>query len=238
MVWAATAVAAVGVVSSYMGAQQASADANRARRSGEKAARNQLQMEQQKLDFAKEQYDDWDDIYGPAQERMAQFYNNLTPDQLAATGLQKQAETFAQVRAGTKRTAAQKGINSPALDMMEQQIDIEEAKGKAQIRADAPGKVAQMQGGFVAAGKGAANPYGSAVMGAQGSMGATYGGAANMAFQREAQANQAGANAWGAIGQGLQTGISAYTRSQANKQYGGWDPNSYDSGIPGDVSIG
>lgn len=102
------------------------------------------------LDFAMERYDDWKAIFGPLEENMADFYNNLTPEVLETAGLELQSEEFSKAREQAMTTLEQRGLTGSGLEAdFTAKSNLTSAESRAKIRRDAPFKVAEMQQGFL-----------------------------------------------------------------------------------------
>ena len=131
----------VGAGLSYMGSRSASKDA-----SG--AASDQLGFEQEK-------YDDWNDIYGPVQDNLADYYGGLTPEYYEVQGLEafekEKAVAFEQLDA----ELAQRGITDSGIAAsIESQQALSSAQTRAQIRTEAPAKAAEEKLRFLQVGLG------------------------------------------------------------------------------------
>lgn len=102
------------------------------------------------LDFEKEKYQEWKDIYGDVEQNLADFYENMTPDFLIGAGLQEEAKSFSTAQTNIKTSLAQRGLGGGGLeaDLIAGQ-EIGSAENRAQIRRDAPLKVAEMKQNFL-----------------------------------------------------------------------------------------
>jgi len=212
MGWVAVAVAGATLVSGWMASQSAASSAASARRAADANARLQYDMEQQKLDFAKEQQAKWEERYGPIEDNLASFYGSLSESSLAASGLQQQAKAFTEAKANIARQAAQSGMSNTALKSIEANMELQNAEEKAKIRAEAPMKVAEAKSGFLAAGRGQ-NPRGM-VSDAMGSMSQMYGNRQNMYMNQMMGYQQQQAAGWQTMGNALETGANAYMKYQ------------------------
>ena len=67
MTWGLTAVAGATVIGAGMQASSASDAADAA-----------AQASAEELAFAQQQYDDWQEVYGPIQDNLSDYYSNLT----------------------------------------------------------------------------------------------------------------------------------------------------------------
>jgi hypothetical protein len=146
----ATAIAGAAVV----GAVAQSKAASKANRTAKNSAAAEL-------DFAKQQYQDWQDIFGPIQDNLADYYNNLTPDYIAATGLQNVETERAAALERVNQSLAQRGLLGSGLEAAAiTDIELETAERKSQVRSDAPMQAAQQKLGFLSLGYGQ-NPAGT-----------------------------------------------------------------------------
>jgi hypothetical protein len=105
------------------------------------------------------QYDRWNSIYGTLQENLGEFYNNLTPQMLSATNLQMRQREYQTAVDTVRKNFAQRGVASGAQSAIEAGMAMENAKARAQIRADAPFQVAEAQTGFLASTSNIRNAY-------------------------------------------------------------------------------
>ena len=180
MVWAATAVAGATIVGGYMSSREAS----KSRKAASKASAAQLSFEYEK-------YDDWNETYGPLQDNLAEYYNNVTPEYYASVGVEKFNEEF---QVGMKRLTenfAQRGIDpdSAFAASTQAQAELGAAESRAGIRRDAPRQAAEDQGRFLQIGLGQ-NP-GSSISSALANKSTNAANSAN-------SASTAAGNAWGA----------------------------------------
>jgi len=180
MVWAATAVAGATLVSGYMGS-----------RSADKASDAASDASDAQLSFEYEKYDDWNETYGPLQDNLAEYYNNVTPEYYAAVGVEKFNEEF---QVGMKRideSFAQRGIDpsSGIAGSVKSQAELDAAETRAGIRREAPRQANEDRSRFLQIGMGQ-NP-GSSLSSSL----------ANSATNKANSANNAATaagNAWGA----------------------------------------
>lgn len=221
MTWGATAVAGATLISGYMGASSAE-------KSQDKAMKSQERMSANQLAFQREQYEDWQRIYGPIQQNLGEFYSNLTPEKVTALALDQQHQAFLQQQEDIQRSFGQKGIDSPAQQMITQQAQLDYAKTKAETRFTAPLMLASEQGKFTAMGRGIQNPYASGVASAYGQQADFYGSRANYYGNQATQGYQIMAQGAGQLAQ-------AYARSNP-PQPAPQQPGPYADGyvFPGD----
>lgn len=146
----ATAIAGAAVLGAVV-SKNASDKAN-------KTAKNAAQSE---LAFAQQQYDDWLEVFGPIQDNLADYYNNLTPDYIASTGLQNVERERASALDRVNQSLAQRGLLGSGLEAAAiVDIELETAEQKAQVRSEAPMLAAQQKLGFLTLGYGQ-NPAGT-----------------------------------------------------------------------------
>ena len=145
MAWAVTAVAGATLVSGYMGS-----------RAADKASDAASDSSDAQLSFEYEKYDDWNETYGPLQDNLANYYNNVTPEYYAAVGVEKFNEEF---QVGMKRideSFAQRGIDpsSGIAGSIKSQAELNAAETRAGIRREAPRQATEDQSRFLQIGMG------------------------------------------------------------------------------------
>jgi hypothetical protein len=144
---------------------QQSTEATEAARIAEEASSRQIaainesnRLAREGLAFQREeyqkQYDMWEEYFGPVEQNLSDFYSGLSSQDLIATGLSHQAQAHDNVMTKLKQRGAQQGIDSPAMLMMEAQLEVDNATKKAAMRFDAPFKLAQAQQGYAEGGRG------------------------------------------------------------------------------------
>lgn len=180
--------------------------ADKAGDKADKANKQANALSQAQLAFSKEQYEDWQKVYGPIQQRLRNFNMSLNPSDFAATGVNQLAQSYQQVIENLDKDFAGRGITSAAKDSVKAQLDLDFARGKAEIRQNAPLAVAQQQQSFLT--NQATNPYSAGINNA---MTNQQQNALNMANTQTNLAYQSGASA----GQALTSGLSAYFDSKA-----------------------
>ena len=102
----------------------------------------------------KAKVDAWTELYGELEQNLADYYTNLTPDVLKATGLQDEAESFAKAKEQITTRIAQRGLGGSGLeaDLLAKQ-EIGSAERKAEIRATAEETVRERQRSFLHGGE-------------------------------------------------------------------------------------
>ncbi len=140
-------VAQVGVAAvSAIGANKANKDAKRAANAANAADR-------ESLDFAKQQYGDWKQVFGPLQDNLSNYYQNLSPGRIEAQGREAIELERSDWLNRIDETFQQRGLGDSAMEAFAT-ADVEKATAlkKAEARATAPEKVAQQQLGFLSLG--------------------------------------------------------------------------------------
>lgn len=151
--------AAVVGVASVAGAAMSASSANKASKRAASSANDQLA-------FEKAQYEDWQNIFGPIQENLSNYYQSLTPDYYEAAGLEAfQKERDAQMTQ-LNESLAQRGLSTSGVQAaVERTNAIDTAQTRANIRREAPAKAAEEQSRFLQIGMGSnpANSYSTAL---------------------------------------------------------------------------
>lgn len=101
----------------------------------------------------------WEDIFGPVMDNLSSFYSNLTPAMLATTGLEAQQKEFQAAQAQVQKQFAQRGITGGAQQLIETQMQIDNARARADIRRDAELQVPELQQNFAKNMSNVVNPY-------------------------------------------------------------------------------
>lgn len=145
MSWGLVAVAGATVVSGAMSSRSAS-----------KAAAEQGDAAAAQLAFEQERYDDWQAVYGPIQENLSTYYQNVTPEYYAAMGLETFEQQYQTSMKRLDESFAQRGIDpsSGVAASIEAQAEIDAAETRAGIRRDAPRQAAEDQSRFLQIGLG------------------------------------------------------------------------------------
>lgn len=142
----ATGIAAFSAVAGVAGANSARKDAKNAQKQASAA-------DQEALKFAREQYGDWKNIFGPIQQNLSSYYQNLTPGRIEAQGREAIELERDDWITRLDETFQQRGLGDSAMEAFAT-ADVEKnvALKKAEVRAIAPEKVAQQQLGFLTLG--------------------------------------------------------------------------------------
>lgn len=210
--------AAIGAGASMSAASKASKSSSAALASADAAAQLQYEVSMEQLDFQKQQYSNWEDIFGPIQQNLSNYYKNLSSDTIASSGLQNIEQQYATSRQSLDQALAKRGItNSGATAAGLTQLETARMLGKAQVQTNAPMMAAQQQSNFLAGGLGQQSQL-------QQGISNTYANQMNMFGQQSLNkqnmsnqyANQA-AQAYSGIGSSVGTGISTYMNYQSNQ---------------------
>jgi hypothetical protein len=202
MSWGLVAVAGATVVTGAMSSKSASSAASSA--SDASAAQ---------LAFAQQQYADWQETYGPLQNRLASYYSTVTPESYAATGLEAFQSEQQATQERLKQTLVQRGIDpdSGIAMSLDAQSELNAAESRASIRKTAESQYVQDQTNFLSVGMG--NSSASLVSNALSSDAATKASIANSASQ---SAGNAWASAIPALGNAISAGTNYYKTTTAN----------------------
>lgn len=197
MVAAATVGAAVvGGVSSNVASNRASGAADRQTAAAERASERELQ-------FAKERYADWKDVFGDVQDNLSDYYTNLSPEFIEAQGLEAIEQERALASERINETFAQRGLGTSGLRVQaENDLTMATAGERAQVRANAPMQTAQEQSRFLQIGLGQ-NPENSI----SNAYARNTQAQSNLAVQRQQQAATASRYANQAIQGAVETGF-------------------------------
>lgn len=124
-------------------------------KSASKLDKQATAAEQAQLDFAKQQYEDWKGIFGPIQDNLAAYYNNLTPNRIEAQGKQAIELQRDQWLSRIEEDFAARGLTNSALQgSAVSDVERSTAMAKAEVAATAPEKAAQQKLNFLQIGYG------------------------------------------------------------------------------------
>lgn len=203
--------AVVGAASSAKSAKSASSAASAATASADANAQLQYEASSEQLAFSKQQYDDWQSIYGPIQDNLSSYYKNLSSDTVAALGIQNIEKEYARSSQLLDQSLAKRGLsNSGATTQSMTQLESARMLGRAEVQANAPMVSAQQQSAFLSAGLGAQSQALSGINNAYGNQISLLGQqAANATSQANNYSNQAAAG-YAGIGSSVGQGINTY----------------------------
>jgi len=203
-------VAAAIIGSAVVGAGASIYAGNKSASAAKQASGQQAAAADSNLAFQQAQYADWQAVYGPVQDNLSNFYQNLSGDTLVASGLKNYEQQYAAAEQNLQRSFTQRGIDSPAQGLLTQQAALGTAEYKATLRNDAPLKVAQLKQGFLDH-----NVQNPAAAGVSQQLSAQ----ANLYGNQAAQYNNQATAGYQAAGQAIQGGVSGYTQYQQYQQY-------------------
>ena len=200
--------AVIGAGSSYMASSSASDSADASTAAANAAAQLQYKTSQQQLEFAKQQYNDWQSIFGDTQTHLKNYYNNLSSDIIASLGIQNIEKEYARSSQMLDTALAQRGMsNSGATTAGLTQLEQTRMLGRAEVQTNAPMQAAQQKAGFLSAGMGQLTNTQSGISNAytqqMNVLGQQYSGNMNQASQYNTLAANAGANVGGSISSGI-----------------------------------
>ena len=195
--------AVIGGVASNKAASKAADAQNQSTAAAQQAATSELE-------FAKAQQAGWDEVFGPTQDILAEYYNTLDPDDVAAKQVQEIQKGYQNTQVQLDKALAQRGMGQSGLaaETMSQAMYQTEQQ-KAVARSSAPAQVAGQQMGFLQLGLNQAQGINQATSAALGSQTALAIGLQGQATQQSAAADAAYSKSIGnistAVGQGFQT---------------------------------
>lgn len=200
--------AAIGAGASYMSSSSASDSADASIAAADAAAQLQYKTSQQQLEFAKQQYNDWQSIFGDTQIHLKNYYNNLSSDTIASLGIQNIEKEYARSSQMLDTALAQRGMsNSGATAAGLTQLEQTRMLGRAEAQTNAPMLAAQQKVSFLSAGMGQLSSTQSSINNAytqqMNVLGQQYSGNMNQASQYNTLAANAGANVGGSISSGI-----------------------------------
>lgn len=111
-----------------------------------------LRIQEEQLEMAKEDRTRWNSIYGPIEDNMGEFFANLTPDYFASQGLEAYQKDFQQQTTELQEYFAANEIDSGTEADLMTKTQLQGARDKAKIRADAPFQVQEMKQKFLSLG--------------------------------------------------------------------------------------
>ena len=231
--------AVLGAGASIYTADKASKSAKSASKQAAKSADAQTALGYEQLDFNKQQYDDWNAIFGDTQKTLASYYNTLSPEFFASTGLQNIEQEYTRSRTQLDANLAKRGISNSGVAADDfSTLEAARMMGRADVRNKAETQVRAEQVNFLAVGKGQQSQLQANMNSAYGNIANSYGNQANtqygLATNFTNQANQA----YAGVGQSIGSGINAYmmhnATSGANASQTQWiNPNYNGYGVYG-----
>lgn len=109
----------------------------------------------EEIAFQREQYDDWKDIYGPLQEDLGTYFNNISGDKLAAKQVEQIQQQSQASQQQLDQTLAQRGMSNSGLsaELLNQNL-FNTSMAKADAFSNADQLAAQEQMNFLGLGLG------------------------------------------------------------------------------------
>lgn len=198
MSFAITAVATSAVVG--VGSAVASSKAAR------KANRTSKNAQADQMAFEQEKYDAWNEVYGPIQDNLSSYYQNVSPDYYATMGLEAFEKEYQTSLQRLDESFAQRGIatDSGIAASIEAQGELNAAEQRAGIRRDSERMAAEDKQNFLQVGLGQ-NPGNS--------MSSALSNAASNASADARAADQATGQAFQALGSTLVKGAEAMPKA-------------------------
>lgn len=138
--------------------------ASKASSASKAASKSQAAAEAAALEFQKQQYQDWQDTFGPIQDNLSLYYQNISPDYYEATGLANFQKERQQQLADLDTQLAQRSLtNSGLAATIKRENAIDTAEQRAAIRTGAKQQAVSDMSNFLQIGMGSnpASSYGS-----------------------------------------------------------------------------
>lgn len=210
-----SAVATAIVGGAIIGGVATSMSADKAAESQEQATKAASASAEAQLAFQKEQYQEWQDVYGPIQDNLAEFYNNYDAEEVTSLGLQNIEKEYTASKEVLIQEMAQRGMDTSGLTAAGlTQLGAAKASEKAAVRSNAELQAVQAQQSFLGMGLGLESSLQQGIAGAYQSQTALQSQAATAYGQQAAAASQGVGQAISGIG----TGIATYAQIQAMQQ--------------------
>lgn len=217
-------VAAAVVGSAVVGGVMSSRAAGKSADASNNATEASSQASAAQLAFSKEQYDDWQKVYGSLQDNLSTYYNSLTPEKYETQGIQAIKQAYSTAQKQVDQSLAQRGITTSGLTA-QTQVDMasKQAQDIATVRATSEQAVAQEKMKFLSLGM---NQYGAAANGVSNA----YGNQANLAANQANMYNQQAAQASAGVGSALGSGVNSYLSYNAMQNQNALLQNALGSG--------
>ena len=208
--------AVIGAGASMYSGSKAAKSADRASDRAAASADAQTALGYEQLDFNKQQYDDWNAIFGDTQKTLANYYNTLNPDVFASIGLQNLEQEYTRSRTQLDTALAKRGITNSGITTNDlSTLEAARMLGRAEIRNNATSQVKAEQMNFLAVGKGQQSQLQSGINSSYSnminSMGQQAANQYSLANNFTNQANQA----YAGVGQAIGSGVNAYMMHNA-----------------------
>lgn len=232
--------AVVGAGASMYSGSKAAKSANKASDRAAASADAQTALGYEQLDFNKQQYDDWNAIFGDTQKTLASYYNTLSPAFFASTGLQNIEQEYTRSRTQLDAALAKRGISNSGVAADDfSTLEAARMMGRADVRNKAETQVRAEQVNFLAVGKGQQSQLQANMNSAYGNIANAFGNQANTQYGLAANFTNQANQAYAGVGNSIGSGINAYmmhnaATSGANASQTQWvNPNYNGYGVYG-----
>lgn len=211
MVGAIVGSAVLGAATSYSSAKSASKSADKAYSSADAASQLQYEASMEQLDFAKEQYAEWESVFGPIQQNLSDFYQSRSSDSIASQGIQAIEAEFTRSRQQLDASLAKRGItNSGATAASLTQLESSRMLGRANVQANADSQLASEASNFMNLGYGQQAGLQNNISNAYTQQMSNAGNQISTQNQLANQYSNQAAQAYSGIGSSVGSGISSY----------------------------
>lgn len=135
--------------------QQAQNNAAMASSTAAAATQEANRLAKENLDFQRQQYRDWQTIYGELQTNLGNYYNNLGTERIVSLGLQEQQKAHQQTIQQIRQSMAQRGIQDSKFETyMLSNAEMDNSARRAGIRSSAEDLANQQKMRFLGLGLG------------------------------------------------------------------------------------
>lgn len=141
----ATGVTALSALSGLSSGKDSAKTANRLHRES-------LEIQREQLEFAQRRYRDFRRIFGPIEENLTEFFQELTPEFFESRGLSAFQTQFEAEQQKLEEFFVANEIETGVRSSLQASMGLEAAKERARIEADAPIKVAEAKQSFLSLG--------------------------------------------------------------------------------------
>ena len=209
-----------GLVGIESAEQKAASDASDAALAQSKLTQQRMdELGTEMMDFNQGLLDEWEEMFGPMEQNLTDYYSELDPIKYATQNKQALTENIDKQLSQFNDTMSAQGLQTSGMKSQAmKEASFAKATGSAQIDVQAPEQVRQMQQGWLGANQqekanataGINQAYG-AQMNAQFQTGSAI---ANQYSQQAAMYSQSAAGYTGMLGSLAGAGIGAYGMSQ------------------------
>lgn len=210
--------AVVGAGASAMASKSASKSADKQANIQSESNRLQYELSKEQLEFNKQQYDDWQEIFGDVSKNLADYYNDMDATTYEALGIQNIEQEYTRSRQQLDQALAKRGItNSGAAANALTDLETMRMLGRADASTNAAATVAQQQQSFYGMGLGSQANAQAGINNAYGNQISVLGQQASQAGQQAMVYGQQAGNAMAGVGNAVGSGISNYMQYQATQ---------------------